>query len=105
MWSHFYTDGGFGMYPTSIFGFLLVVTSFLYLFRPESRYVPIVLCCGFLTLGAGVLGTATGLVNTFRYLQNVAIADQVKIAGIGCAESLNNIVLALIISIFAALPM
>jgi hypothetical protein len=104
MFSDFFRDGGWGMYPTSLFGFLLVAAGFLYLLRPESRYAPIVFCTGFLTLGAGVLGTATGLITTFRYLQHVEPVDQFKTAAEGCAESLNNLVLALMIAIVAALP-
>jgi dipeptide/tripeptide permease len=100
----FFRDGGWGMYPTILFGFTLVAAGFLYLFRPESRYVSIVFCTGFLTVGSGVLGTVTGLVTTFRYLQHVPPVDQLKIAALGTAESLNNIVLALIIAIVAALP-
>jgi hypothetical protein len=100
----FFRDGGWGMYPTTLFGFLLVASGFLYLLRPESRYSPIVFCAGFLTLGSGVLGTVTGLIATFRYLDHVPPVDQFKIAAQGCAESLNNISLALIIAIVAALP-
>jgi hypothetical protein len=87
-----------------VFGFLLVASGFLYLLRPESRYAPIVFCAGFLTLGSGVLGTVTGLVATCRYLDHVPPVDQFKIAALGCAESLNNIVLALILAMVAALP-
>jgi hypothetical protein len=92
------------MYPTTLFGFLLVASAFLYLFRPETRYAPIVFCAGFLTLGSGILGTVTGLVATCRYLDKVPPVDQFKIAALGCAESLNNMSLALIITLVAALP-
>ena len=92
------------MYPTTIFGFLLLAAASLYLFRPHGRYVPIVACTGFMTLGAGLLGTVTGLIATCRYLQHVAQADQLKIAALGCAESLNNMSLALILAIIAAIP-
>jgi hypothetical protein len=101
----FFRDGGWGMYPTIIFGFLLVASGFLYLFRPESRYVSIVVCAGFLTIASGLLGTATGLITTFRYVvEHVPQPDQVKVAAEGCAESLNNIVLALILAVFTGLP-
>ena len=104
MFSDFFRDGGWGMYPTSLFGFMLVAAGFLYLFRPESRYAPIVFCTGFLTIGAGILGTATGLITTCRYLAHVQPIDQLQIAAQGCAESLNNLVLAFILAIIAALP-
>lgn len=94
----FFRDGGWGMYPTTLFGFLLVAAGVLCLLRPERRFVPLVLCLGALTLSSGLLGTTTGLVNTFHYLPRVPEVDQrFTIAALGCAESLNNLVLALIL--------
>ena len=92
------------MYPTVLFGFLLVTAGVLYLLRPESRFVAIVLCAASLTVGAGLLGTFTGFITTFRYIGHVPSPDQMKIAALGCAESLNNIVLALILVLIAGLP-
>ena len=104
MFGEFFRDGGWGMYPTAICGFALLASGFLYLLRPESRYTPLVFCLGFMTLIAGVLGMLTSLITTFRYLQNVAPADQLKIGALGFAESTNNMVLALILTFLAALP-
>jgi hypothetical protein len=103
MWANFFRDGGWGMYPTSIFGFLLVAAAVLLVLRPERRFVALVVSLGLLTLGAGVLGTTVGVVNTFRYLLKVPAAEQLQIATLGCAESLNNFVLALMIAVLAAL--
>ncbi len=98
MWATFFRDGGWGMYPTTVFGFLLVAAGVLCLLRPERRFVPLVLCLGALTLSAGMLGTSVGVVTTFHYLPRVAEVDQrFTIAALGCAESLNNLVLALIL--------
>jgi len=103
MWNDFFEAGGWGMYPTALFGFAFVASGFLFAFRPESRFAPIVFCAGVAALGAGILGTAVGFVTTFRYVQTVAPAEQVKIALLGCAESLNNLVLALMLAIPTAL--
>ncbi len=103
MWSTFFRDGGWGMYPTALFGFVFVASGFLYLFRPEARFAPIVLCSGVLTMAAGLLGTSVGIVKTFHYLPEVAPSEQLAIAGLGCAESLNNLVLALILTVATAL--
>jgi hypothetical protein len=103
MWNDFFRDGGWGMYPTTIFGFLLIAAGALYLFRPESRYAPIVLATGFLTLAAGLLGMFTGLVTTFRYVHQVPQADQFQIALQGTAESTNNMILALILCVIAGI--
>jgi dipeptide/tripeptide permease len=98
MWTTFFRDGGWGMYPTTLFGFLLVASGVLCLLRPERRFVPLALCLAALTLSSGLLGTATGVVNSFRYLERVPEVDQrFTIAALGCAESLNNLVLALIL--------
>jgi hypothetical protein len=91
------------MYPTAMFGFIFVVSGFLYLFRPESRFAPIVLGAGVLTMGAGLLGTSVGIVKTFHYLPEVPQAEQLQIAALGCAESLNNLVLALILTVLTTL--
>ena len=103
MWSNFYESGGWGMYPTTLFGFFLLASGVLLLLRPERRYVPLVVSLGVLTLSSGVLGCSVGFVNTFRYVQNVVPEEQVKIAALGSAESLNNVVLALLIVVFTTL--
>jgi hypothetical protein len=103
MWSNFFEAGGWGMYPTLIFGFLLVASSVLFVLRPERRFVPLLLSLGVLTLGSGLLSFSVGVVNTFRYLQRVEPAEQFKIAALGCAESLNNVVLALMLIVLTSL--
>ena len=103
MWSDFFEAGGWGMYPTALFGFLFVASGGLYLFRPQSRFAPIVLCCGIAALGAGLLGSSVGIVNTLRYARTIAPEEQLKTAFLGCAESLNNLVLALMVTMVAAL--
>ena len=103
MWHDFFEAGGWGMYPTAFFGFVFVASGILFSFRPEGRFVPVVFCAGVAALGAGILGAAVGVVTTFRYVQTVAPAEQIKIAMLGCAESLNNLVLALMLAIPTAL--
>ncbi len=103
MWADFYQNGGWGMYPTTLFGFFLVASGVVLVLRPERRYVHLVTSLGLLTLGSGALGCSVGFISTFRYLQNVAPNEQVKIAALGAAESLNNAVLALIIVVFTTL--
>ena len=65
--------------------------------------MPVVFCAGVAALGAGILGAAVGVVTTFRYVQSGAPAEQLKVATLGCAESLNNLVLALMLVIPTAL--
>lgn len=103
MWDNFFKAGGFGMYPTMLFGFFFVAVSVLFLLRPERRFLPLVASLGAVTFGSGLLGTSLGVVTTFHYLQQVPAADQVIVAALGCAESLNNLVLALIIVVATGL--
>ena len=49
-----------------------------------------------MTLTSGMLGTCMGVINTFHYVQRLKV-DHVKIGMLGCAESLNNLVLALLL--------
>jgi hypothetical protein len=103
MWTHFFRDGGFGMYPTVVFGFLLVASGALCLLRPERRFAAVAAVLGVATLASGLLGTCVGLITTFRYLPQVALDQRLTIAALGCAESLNNAVLALILVVFTAI--
>lgn len=103
MWSTFFNDGGWGMYPTTIFGFVLIASAVLYLLRPERRWMPLVATLGVVTFAAGLLGTSVGFVTTFRAIHQVPPAEQFAIATLGCAESLNNLVLGLIIVVLAGL--
>ena len=75
----------------------------LFALRPERRFLPAALCLGGMTMGAGVLGCSMGLVNTFRYIGQVPAGEQLSIMAAGCAESLNNVVLALIVVILSLL--
>jgi hypothetical protein len=102
MWSNFFAAGGWGMYPTMMFGFLLLATTVLHALRPEPRFQRLIGWLGIATFGAGLLGTATGICNTAHYLDQVPPADQLKILAMGCEESLHNLVLALIIIVLTA---
>lgn len=103
MWSTFFRDGGWGMYPTALFGFLLIAAGVRCVIRPERRLVPLLLSLCAMTLGSGLLGFATGLINTFHYLPRVSdVSQRFTIAALGCAESLNNVVLALILVVLAS---
>ncbi len=103
MWTTFFHDGGWGMYPTTLFGALLVTAAALYLLRPERRFAGVVLGLGVATLGAGLLGTATGIIASCRYLLRAPLDQRFTLAALGTAESLNNLVLALILVVLASL--
>jgi hypothetical protein len=103
MWSNFFAAGGWGMYPTMLFGFLLLATTVLHALRPEPRFQRLTGALGIVTFASGLLGTAVGICNSAHYLDQVPPQDQLKIFAMGCEESLHNLVLGLIIVILAAL--
>lgn len=103
MWTEFFRDGGIAMFPTAFFGLFLIASSVRLVLRPERRRAVLTLVLGMLTLSMGALGTATGLITTFRYVPRLAGDELIRTAALGCAESLNNAVLALMLSTIALL--
>jgi hypothetical protein len=99
----FFKSGGYAMVPILIFGFLLIAASGLYLLRPERRLAPLIWSTGALTAGMGLLGFFLGVRLSLRYIWQVEPADQLKIAAAGIAESLNDVILALILVVLGAL--
>ena len=97
-----FRNGGWGMFPTAIFGVLLMGASILYAVRPDRRFVPIQISLGIVTLMAGSLGFVTGLIRSLGALQGV---DQTKrwIWLLGMGESLNDIALAMALIVLAGL--
>lgn len=101
--SDYFMAGGFGMYPTMLFGFVFLATSALYARRPTSRALRIALTWAALTLGAGALGFVTGVCASARYLEKLPAAEQVGIFALGIEESLHNLVLALVLALVGGL--
>lgn len=103
MFENFIRDGGFGMYPTLVFGALAVVAAVVIAARPQRRFVPLVLALGACTFGSGMLGTVVGFITSLRYVAKAPDPDRMTFMMIGAAESMNNMVLALICVVLAAL--
>jgi uncharacterized membrane protein YqjE len=101
--SHFFVEGGFGMYPTLLAGLCLLATCVLYALRPKRRYVPLMAALGLFTLLAGGLGFVTGVSSMLEgYTGDMAHLGPIVLFA-GLRESLNNLVLALMLSALAAL--
>jgi hypothetical protein len=97
----FFQEGGVVMWPTALFGFLLVASAVLALRGGGPPRLPLVL--GLLTVTSGALGTVLGLINTMRWVTKAPAAEQLVGGATGIAESLNNLVLALLLVIVALL--
>jgi hypothetical protein len=101
--SDFFVAGGWGMYPTLLAGLGLLVASILYARSPERRYVPLMLSLGVFTLIAGSLGFVTGLMACLSHYGGPAAGHEPTLIAYGVQEALHNIVLALLLSMLAAL--
>lgn len=100
--SEFLREGGVGMIPTMILGFLLIASGVLSLVRPERRslegFVPLAVATG----AAGLLGTVLGMISCYRYLGRLQVVDRLEIALVGTEESLHCLVVALVLIIIGA---
>lgn len=72
IWGDFFYEGGLGIYPTALCGFLLVAAACLLALRPERRFVPLVVSLGLLTLGSGLFATWVGYLKCFHGVVNAA---------------------------------
>jgi hypothetical protein len=83
------------MYPVSVLGFLLLVTSVLAVLRPHVGHQRLALYLGIATFMTGLLGTSIGVCLSAHYIQRVPPAKQLEIFALGIDESLHNVVLSL----------
>lgn len=103
MWNDFYHAGGWGMYPTTILGFILVAVTVLYVLRPEPHRARLTMILALVTVASGLLGTCTGICNSAYYIPQVAQNQQLEILALGVQESLHVFVLSLLIVTFSGL--
>jgi hypothetical protein len=90
-------QGGWGMYPTTFMGLVLLAAAVRYARSPDRRKLFLVRHLNVLVALSGTLGFITGVIKTFTNMPS----DQLYIAFIGVGESLNNVALAIAILIVA----
>jgi hypothetical protein len=95
--------GGWGMYPTALFGLLLLAVAARYALKPDNRWVPLQIALSVLTLTTAMLGFVTGLIATTTNLSGAPPAKVWTIAAAGFGESLVNVGFALAFIAIAAL--
>lgn len=96
--SQFFRDGGWGMYPTLIFGVAALALAALFLARPGvARLEKVMARMESATFLAGSLGFLTGLHTTLTYVfgSEVPQEDRLRIFVAGLLESSNNLLLAI----------
>lgn len=92
--------GGFGMFPTAVFGVALVGVAIAYAFRPGRALVPLLISLGILTMSAGGFGFVTGLIVSATSL---GPGSDPRLLEVGFGESLHNVAWALALVMAAAL--
>ena len=103
--SEAFHNGGWGMFPTSIMGLVLLVVAGLYARRPAKGQLGIVLGFAAMTFLAGCLGFVAGAIKTLSAAGqlNDPTMSPGQLAALGISESLNNIALALVMLVLAAI--
>ena len=98
-----FRNGGLVMFPTALFGALLVAAAIRYAMKPESRLIPLQLALAILTLSTGALGFVSGLIKSTTSVGSLSPGQAMQLATIGFGESLCNVGLALALIGLAAL--
>ena len=83
--------GGWGMYPTTIFGLVLVATAL----RHPTQRIALVRALSVLTALSGALGFVSGVIKSFTSVAGLDAREAPIAALVGVGESLCNIGLAL----------
>jgi hypothetical protein len=89
---------GPGVFPTMLFGAILIAVSVRYAIRPDKRLVPLLLSLNVVTVLAGGCAFVTGVITTLS-----AHAESAVVVGVGVGESLCNVAVALSLMIFGGL--
>jgi len=92
--------GGWGMWPTLVFGLLMLAVAVLHAVRADQRLSPVVRATIWMTLISGCLGFVTGLIRSCLYISDVAADDRYLVI-IGLGESLCNVAWALVLIMVA----
>lgn len=102
-----FQEGGWGMWPISLFGLLALGLALRHAIAPKPTLLPLILGLGTATLFAGLLGVTMGIITTIHYAVDGAKhhphLDLPRLVLLGTAESLQNVMLALIFAVMIAL--
>jgi hypothetical protein len=90
-------NGGWGMYPTTLFGLVLVAAAINYARQPAARRLAVIGHLNMLVLMSGILGVVTGCIKMCIHVPS----DQLHLIVVGFGEALNNVGLALCMMILA----
>jgi hypothetical protein len=95
--------GGWGMYPTAIAGFMLVICAWRFAASPDRARVQLAKWLYALTALAGALGFTAGLIKTLLSASQLPPNDSIGMVMAGIGESANNLGLALSMMVLATI--
>jgi len=101
--SEAYRLGGWGMIPTTIAGFILVMCAWRFALRPSRDRLPVVLWLGALVGLTSTLGFVTGVIKSFIASGQLSPNDALGAVIIGTGESAVNLGLGLALCIIATI--
>lgn len=101
MISEAFTLGGWGMYPTLVFGALLLGSAVWYAVTPERKRLLLPAVLALVTFSSGLLGFLTGVMVSLTGAAEMP--NITKFVALGTAESLNNVCFALAWNVLAGL--
>jgi hypothetical protein len=93
--SDMFRIGGWGMYPTTLFGLVTIVAAFGYATRAEPHRLAVIRGLSMLTLLSGSLGFVIGCIKAWTAASTADPKDLPGFVVAGTGESLSNIALAL----------
>ena len=93
--------GGWGMYPTTIAGVILLVTAIKYARTSDQSALPLIRHLSILTALVGTLGFVTGVIHAFTACGGATQNELPYYVVVGTGESLCNVGLAMVMLVMA----
>ena len=95
--------GGWGMYPTTLAGFMLLLTAWRFAWQPLRARLDVIKWLGLLVALTSVLGFVTGCIKTFLAAGQLTGNDAIGVVITGIGESANNLGLGLCMLVLATI--
>jgi hypothetical protein len=95
--------GGWGMYPTTIAGFILVLCASRFAWKPARERLPLVLWLGALVSLTSALGFVAGVIKTLTAAGQLSGNEAIGAVTAGIGESANNLGLGLSLLVMATI--
>jgi hypothetical protein len=89
-----FREGGWGMYPTFVFGLIALGTALRFAFRGDARLQGFIESMTRAIFYSGLLGFVTGMIMVARYIEGHPDMDALRILVEGAGEAVNNLALA-----------